>query len=85
MARPMLPPEIQNKIRQMKSEGMGMKPIGRELKISHTTVERVLYPERVRRREKKSKYSPRLIRLDKHELPPGNFDVYAIQQDWLTG
>lgn len=85
MGRHGLPIETKNKIKQIISSGGTIRGAARELKLSRTSVERVLFPDRVRRREKKKKYSRRLIRLDERELPPDNFNVYSVRFDWLTG
>lgn len=83
MGRPSLPAEVQQKIREMVASGGGIKPTARALNLSPISVERVLFPDRVRRREKK-KTRASIIRLDRQELPENNFDIYE-KENWLIG
>lgn len=87
MGRHGLPKNTRDKILEFHSQGKKLRPIARELGITRLRVERVVYPDRLKNRDRKHrKPNARIIRLDLEEPPEGNFDLYeGGRDDWLTG
>lgn len=86
MGRHGLPQETKEKIRMLAGLGNGIKSVAVALGLTRLRVERVLFPDRLKRRDRNHrKPCARILRLDREELPEGNFEVYRNGKDWLTG
>lgn len=85
MGRPSLPSSLQQKIRELNYSGQSQRSISRALNLSRLSVERVLFPDRLKRRDiKHRKPCARIVKLDREETPAGCFNVNDYS-NWMIG
>ncbi len=86
MGRIGLPEATKEKIRNLYSISGNQKAVARELGLTKLRVERVLFPDRLKARDRNHrKPCARIVRLDREEVPEEYFNVYDAKEDWLTG